>query len=94
MTRVRLINIGMLPLHVQKLLRSVKDRSGVVVDRYFSSHQGYEVLHIQLEPTGWGIKVPVHCCKEIDQNSQIEAEREEERRRMIVQDYISEGLGE
>jgi len=31
---------------------------------------------------------------EIDQNSQIEAEREEERRRMIVQDYISEGLGE
>jgi len=30
----------------------------------------------------------------IDQNPQIEAEREEERRRMIVQDYISEGLGE
>ena len=91
MTRVRLINIGMLPLHVRKLLRSVKhNRCGVVVDRYFSSHQGYEVLHIQLEPTGWGIKVPVHCCKEIES----EAEREEERRRMIVQDYISEGLGE
>jgi hypothetical protein len=30
----------------------------------------------------------------INEHNRDEAEREEERRRMIVQDYISEGLGE
>ena len=82
--RVRIVNMNMLPHQARGLLRKIKDRSGSVADRYIHPHHGYEVFHVVLEPAGWSIKAPVHCCKEIDEN----------REQRMVADYVAEGLGE
>ena len=59
MTSIQITNRKLLRLDAQKLLRRVKDRTGVVVHRYIHPH----MLHVQLDPSGWGVKVPADCRK-------------------------------